>query len=154
MPVLSIFGEPVELAATLCATAPTRDPSAWLHHRHVTVRLTGRDHGLRVHTAGRGYAGRPASAEAGAWILLGDVIHSAGELARSRSLPAPDPSGFTAFTHVSEAVLEAGTVLNLGIASAKFGGDGGGIQAEYAGGPRIVFRPFTGQRWHGRWARA
>jgi hypothetical protein len=59
-----------------------------------------------------------------------------------------------AFTHVSEAVMAAGTVLNIGLASAKFGGAGGGFQAEYVAGPRVVFKPLSGKSWHGAVGRA
>lgn len=56
----------------------------------------------------------------------------------------------TAFTHTSEATLAAGCVLNIGLASAKFGGFGGGFQAEYVSGPEIQFKPLAGKHWHGK----
>lgn len=150
MPVFSLFGESVELSATPLPAARTRDETAWLNRRHLTVRLTRATQALRVHTAGKAYPGRPASSEGGAWLLIGDVIQTSGQLAGSRALPTSHPGGFTAFTHVSEALLAPGTVLNIGVASAKFGGAGGGFQAEYVEGPPIVFKPLAGRHWHGR----
>jgi hypothetical protein len=148
MPTFSLFGRSVELPATPAPVAPTRDDTAWLFRRYQTVRLLERVEALRVHTAGRAFPGRQASHEAGAWLLIGDLIQSAGQLASSRALPAADPGSFVAFTHVSEAMLEPGTLLNIGIADAKFGGSGGGFQAEYVSGPAITFRPLTGKHWH------
>jgi hypothetical protein len=55
-----------------------------------------------------------------------------------------------AFTHTNEATLPAQVVVNVGLASAKFGGWGGGFQAEYVSGPAIQFTPLLGKRWHGR----
>jgi hypothetical protein len=154
MPTFSLFGKSVELQATPEPTARTRDESAWLHRRYLTVRLIARMEALRVHTAGRAFAGREASQEAGAWILIGDVVQSSSQLASSRALPSANPRSFVAFTHVSEAVLAAGTVLNIGIASAKFGGAGGEFQAEYVTGPPMTFRPLVGKHWHGAVGRA
>jgi hypothetical protein len=54
-----------------------------------------------------------------------------------------------AFTHTSEASLVANTVLNIGLASAKFGGSGGEYQAEYVSGPTIRFTALAGKHWHG-----
>jgi hypothetical protein len=86
----------------------------------------------------------------GAWILIGDVIHTSSALASSRSLPVNNPQSMTAFTHTSEASLAAGTILNIGLASAKFGGVGGEFQAEYVSGPTIRFTPFVDKIWHGK----
>ena len=83
-------------------------------------------------------------------MLIGDVIYTASELASSRSLPAGNTRSMTAFTHTSEARLSPGTILNIGLASAKFGGGGGEFQAEYVAGPAITFLPLTGKHWHGR----
>ena len=154
MPTFSLFGKSVELAAMPAPVAWTRDRTAWLHHRYLTVRLTANTEALRVHTAGKSYPGREASNEAGAWLLIGDVIQSSSHLADSRALPTASPAGFTAFTHVSEAELRPGTILNIGLASAKFGCAGGGFQAEYVEGPPIVFKPLHGKHWHGAVGRA
>lgn len=55
----------------------------------------------------------------------------------------------TAFTSTSQANLSTNTILNIGLASAKFGGIGGGFQAEYVSGPTISFTLLTGKHWHG-----
>jgi len=43
---------------------------------------------------------------------------------------------------------------NVGLASAKFGGSGDGLQAEYVGGPPMQFTPLRDKHWHGGSARA
>ena len=154
MPTFSLFGKSVELSATPAPIARTRDETAWLNRRYLTVRISQTTEALRVHTAGKSFPGREASNEAGAWLLIGDVIQASGQLASGRALPTANPIGFTAFTHVSEAILAPGTVLNIGIASAKFGGAGGEFQAEYVEGPPIRFRPLAGKHWHGQSGRA
>jgi hypothetical protein len=151
MATFTHFGKSIELPATMVSpTAATRDRSSWMHGRYTTVRLSMPIEALRVHTAGRTFPGREASSEFGAWVLIGDVIQSSAALASSRALPATNPRSMVAFTHASEARLDLGTVLNIGIASAKFGGDGGQFQAEYISGPPIRFTPIAGKHWHGR----
>ena len=81
---------------------------------------------------------------------IGDVIQTSSQFADSRSLPVANPRSMVAFTHTSEAQLPAGCVINVGLASAKFGGQGGGFQAEHVSGPAIEFTQFTGRYWHGR----
>lgn len=155
MATFSFFGKSIDLPATLVAThAKTRDESAWQHGRYSTVQLLTPLEGLRVHTGGRAFPGRQASGESGAWILIGDVIHTSSALAGSRSLPVDDPQRPVAFTHTSEAFLGVATVLNIGLASPKFGGKGGEFQAEYVSGPPIRFVPLSGKHWHGRGGRA
>jgi len=149
------LGQTVELPAVLVGNrAETRDTNAWQACLYSTVCLTRPVVALRAHTNARAFPGRDASAQAGAWMLIGDVIHTASELASSRSLPARNPQSMTAFSHTSEAHLSSGTVLNIGLASAKFGGVGGGFQAEYVRGPPITFVPLTGKHWHSRAGRA
>jgi len=151
MPTFSFFGKSINLPAVLVsAKAATRDQSAWQAGMYTTVRLVERLLALRVHTAGRVFPGRQASGEAGAWILIGDVIQTSVGLANSRSLPTNDPRSMVAFTHTSEANIAVNTVLNIGLASAKFGGMGGEFQAEYVSGPTIQFTPLTGKHWHSR----
>lgn len=150
MSVFSFFGKSVDLPGVLVSPkAMTRDQSAWQHSMYATVRLTGRMSALRVHTAGKAFPRRQASSEEGAWILLGDVIQTSAGLANTRSLPTSNPGSMVAFTHTSEAHLAIGTVLNIGLASAKFGGAGGEFQAEYVAGPTIRFIPLAGKHWHG-----
>lgn len=122
-------------AVTVHPTAESRDKSPWLDGIYTTVKLIAAVDGLRVHTGGKGYPGRQGSHETGAWILIGDVIGTSGQIADSRSLPTSNPSSMAAFTQTSEAVLAAGTIVNIGRASALFGASGGGFQAEYVSGP-------------------
>ena len=151
MAMYSFFGKSVDLPAALGASrAKTRDPGAWLYGQYVTVRLLASIRALRVHTEHREFPGRLASGESGAWILIGDVIQTSSELASSRALPAVDPTSMVAFTHTSEAHLLPGTMLNIGLAAQKFGGAGGGFQAEHVFGPAIRFTPLTGKHWHSR----
>jgi len=151
MPTFSMFGQSLDIPAIAQhPKAITRDESAWQGHCYLTIRLTAAMEALRVHTKGKDFPGRKASPEAGAWVLIGDVIQTSSELANSRSLPTNNPHSMTAFTHVSEANLFAGCVLNIGIASAKFGGSGGGFQAEYVSGPPIQFKSLVDRHWHGR----
>ena len=155
MATFSFLGKSINLPAVrLSPHEETCDKTAWQHGEYTTVRLTGPVTALRVHTNGRSFPGRKASAEAGAWVLIGDVIHTASTIASSRSLPIRNPTRMAAFTHTSEARLAANTVINIGLASIKFGGSGGGYQAEYVSGPPIRFTPFAGKHWHGRFGNA
>ncbi|MEO8754910.1 MAG: hypothetical protein ABI624_19775 [Casimicrobiaceae bacterium] len=150
MTTFSFLGKFIDLPAVqLSSKAKTRDETAWQHGQYMTVRLIGAVSALRVHTGGRSYPRRPGSAEVGAWLLIGDVIHTSSTIASSRSLPVQNPMSMAAFTHTSEASLAASTVLNIGLASAKFGGRGGDFQAEYVSGPTICFTPLAGKHWHG-----
>jgi hypothetical protein len=119
---------------------------------YLTVQLTKPISGLRVHTEGRAFppVREFGSAQAGVWILIGDVIQTSVELAGSRSLPVNDPSSMVAFTHTSLAKVQAGSILNIGLASRLFGGSGGEYQAEFISGPPIEFVPLAGKHWHGR----
>ena len=151
MPISSIFGQSVDIPAfSVHPKAITRDKSAWQGRTYLTIRLTTTIDALRVHTKGKCFPGRKASSETGAWVLIGDVIMTSSELVNSRSLPANNPQSMTAFTHTSEAILHAGCILNIGIASAKFGGSGGGCQAEYVSGPVIQFNSLVDKHWHAR----
>ncbi|HUO79844.1 MAG TPA: hypothetical protein VMU00_06855 [Steroidobacteraceae bacterium] len=144
MPRFLVCGGTLELpAAFVLPRAPSSAPEAWTGGQWLTVRICEATPALRVHTAGRAFPGRPASHAAGAWVAIGDVIWTAAELASSRALPG-------AFTHTSDAEIAAGTVVNVGFASALFGGAGGGEQAEYVSGPAFRFRSLEGKRWHGR----
>lgn len=151
MAIFSVGGRQIDLPAVVVRpNAASSDRTAWLDGVYVTLRLTGPVAGLRVHTDGKEYPGRKASALPGAWVAIGDVIGTSSELASSRSLPAADPQAMTAFTHVAEVGLPAQCVVNVGRASAKFGGRGGGFQLEYVSGPRFTFRPLADKHWHGR----
>lgn len=150
MATFVISGKQIRLPATqIQELAHTRDRSAWMGGCYITVRLLTSISTLRVHTNGRSFRERPASGESGAWLLIGDVIKTSTDLASSRSLPVQKPDSMTAFTHTSAALIAAGTALNIGIASAKFGGLGGGFQAEFVSGPPIQFTPLAGKHWHG-----
>jgi hypothetical protein len=134
-------------------SAPSRDATAWQTGHYTTVRLFHPIRGLRVHTSGRSYPDRPPSNAEGSWILIGDVIQTSTQIAYSRSLPGKLPQSMVAFTHVSEVSLAPGTVLNIGLASAKFSGEiggGGGFQAEHVSGRSPQFRVLGGNYWHGK----
>jgi hypothetical protein len=149
MPTVSFFGKSLELPVTFVSSkANTRDKTAWHFGSYITVKLFSQISEIRVHTGNRVFPGRNASGEAGAWILIGDIIKTTSELADSRSLPTSNLASMVAFTQVSEAHLAVGTVLNVGLASAKFSGMGGEYQAEYVSGPPIRFVPIIGKRWH------
>lgn len=143
-------GRAIDLPAVPASPkSPSCDDTAWELGIYITVRLLSPVAGVRVHTDGRSYPGRAASNSAGAWVAIGDVVLTSGELASSRSLPADNPKRMAAFTHTNEALLPAQCVVNVGLASAKFGGQGGGFQAEYVSGPSIRFVPLLGKYWHG-----
>lgn len=150
-----VAGRTIELPALpLLPRSPSSDDSAWELGAYVTVRLTAPVEALRLHTDGKAFPGRPASQSSGAWVAIGDVIQTSSQIASTRALPTDDPSSATAFTHVNHAMLPVDCVLNIGIAGPKFGGYGGGFQAEYVSGPRIQFVPLKGKHWHGKAARA
>ena len=136
-------GKSVDLPAMKVHPKSESDLSKWQNGMYETVKLTASVEGLRAHTGGKNYPGRQGSKEMGAWVLIGDVIGTSSQIADSRSLPTNNPRSMTAFTKTSEAVLGAGTIVNIGLASALFGGSGGGFQAEYISGPRISFSPIT-----------
>jgi len=155
MTIFNFAGRSIELAAALVAPkAETMDCNAWAMGQFATVRLLTPTEALRVHTQGRAYPGRAASASMGGWVALGDVIQTADALASSRSLPTANPSSATAFTHVNSVVIPAGSVINIGVASDLFGGRGGGFQGEYVSGPALQFRPLTGKHWHNKYGSA
>jgi len=144
-------GTALELpAVAVWPKSQSRDPSAWMHGLYSTVRLLSPVDGIRVHTGGRAYPGRQASSEEGAWVALGDVIVSASAFASSRSLPTDNPSSLVAFTRIAEVVLAPQCLINIGLASPKFGGTGGGAQAEYVSGPPLQFTPLGSKYWHNR----
>ena len=151
MTAFAIAGRRIDLSAVpVTPRALSGDDSAWQGGDYVTVRLLAPAEALRVHTNGRAFPDREASASAGAWVAIGDVIQTSAQFANSRSLPTWHVNSTTAFTHVNTATIPAGCVVNIGIASAKFGGQGGGFQAEYVSGPLFQFTPLTGKHWHGR----
>ena len=151
MAMFTIAGKSIMLPAVeISPKATTRDQTAWQSGKYLTVRLNAPVFGIRVHTNNKAVPGRDASAASGAWVAIGDVIQTSSDLASSRSLPTTSPQSMTAFTHTSEAAIPTQCVLNIGLASAKFGGAGGEFQAEYVSGPPIQFTPFTGKYWHGR----
>jgi len=47
-------------------------------------------------------------------------------------------------------VVVVGGSSGIGLASAKFGGRGGGAQAEYVSGPPLQFAPLRDKYWHHR----
>jgi hypothetical protein len=153
MASFTILGQSVEIPAVSLSQWDTGDRSAWQQGKYLTVRVTAPCVALRAHTNARSFAGRPGSRLEGTWMAIGDVIQTSIEFANSRSLPTNDPTGMTAFTHVAEAHIDVGCVLNIGLASAKFGGSGGGFQAEYVAGPKPRFQQLS-NIWHGRAATA
>lgn len=151
MAEFAFLGKSLKLPAiAIRPRCKTSSMDAWAAGNYITVLLQQPVNGLRVHTKGRTYPDREASGEAGAWVLLGDVILSSSGLAQTRSLPTYDPGSATAFTHVSEARMAVGTYLNIGLASALFAGAGGGFQGEFVRGPAIQFKPLTGKVWMNR----
>lgn len=121
--------------------AKTGDARAWQLGQYVTLRLFEPVDGIRVHTNGRSHPGRLPSAAAGAWIALGDVIQTSGDIVRSLALPG-------LFTHVGSALLPVNCTVNVGVCAPLFGYTGGGIQAEYVCGPAIQFTQIAGKYWH------
>ena len=147
MAAFTIHDQVIHLPAMLVQPTAESDEKAWQGGIYLTIRLEKTITVLRVHTKGKSFPGRKGSDEEGRWLLIGDVIQTASEIADSRSLPTTNPRSMAAFTHTSEAVVAVGTVLNIGIASALFGGNGGGWQAQFVSGPPMVFRPFTNKHW-------
>lgn len=129
--------------------SPPSDITDWELGAYVTVRLLAPVSGIRAHTNNRSFPGRDPSKSIGAWVALGDVIQTSSELAGTRSLPTTNHTSMVAFTHSNEVTIPAQCVVNIGLASPKFGGVGGGFQAQYVSGPAFVFIPFHGKYWHG-----
>ena len=151
MSVILVGGKCIDLPVSFLPMAPS-DRSAWLHAKWVTAKVFSPIEGVRVHTNGRSFHGRPASGSSGRWVALSDetIIATSGEIASTLSLPkSPGDPQPNFFTHASRVVIPAFCVLNIGIASALFGGTGGGWQAEILGDLRPQFQPLTGKTWHG-----
>jgi hypothetical protein len=138
-----IGGNWIELPAELARRAATRDIGAWRAAQYVTVRLLEPVEGVRVHTDGKAFLRRPASAAAGAWVAIGDAIGTASQFADTRSLPGP-------FTHVGWVVLPPGCIINIGVCSPLFGHTGGEFQAEYVSGRPMEFKQAHRKSWHSR----
>src|SRR5580765_4483486 len=136
MPTFTLHGQSIELAAWLRPERKaTTQRSAWLGGTWLTV-LTGGDMmALRVHLNGceveTEWRDRVHSSEAGAWLLIGDVVLTSRQIVEQRALPAGT------FSHVSRATIRPNTLLNIGIAAPLFGFNGGGWQAEWVGQERV-----------------
>jgi hypothetical protein len=149
MATFFVAGTSIELPGIpVWPKAQSRDPDAWILKTFSTVLLHSPVEGIRVHTDGRSYPDRPGSLEEGAWFALGDVILGSGEFASSRSLPTRNPKSLVAFTRMADVLVPSQCVLNIGLASPKFGGLGGGVQAEYVSGPPLHFGALRGKYWH------
>lgn len=66
---------------------------------------------------------------------------TSSEIVSTFSLPGP-------FSHVSQAIIPATCVVNVGLCKPLFGGAGGGIQVEYVSGPSIQFDQMKDNVWH------
>lgn len=138
MAAFAVAGQVIYIPAIRAALKPTSQPSAWLNGDWITVQTTEDIQGIRVHTNGRDLpatatnAFRPASGAQGAWVAIGDVILTSGEMVDQSALPG-------AFTHVAEAVIPSGCVINIGFNGPVLAGSGGGTQAEYVSGPPFKF---------------
>jgi len=148
MQTFTLHGRSIELAAWLRPERKaTAQRSAWLCGTWLTV-LTGGDIlALRVHLKGREieteWGDRVGSSEAGAWLLIDDVVLTSRQIVEQRALPAG------MFSHVSRATIRPNTLLNIGIASPLYGFAGGGWQAEWVGQERVCFATLP-NIWHGR----
>ena len=122
---LTIPAQEVELRTT-------RDARAWAGG-YVTVELTGSVEAVRAHVgAGTGATARDLGSSAGTlgrWYAIGDVVHTRRGFASVHSLPSSRTTKLTFFR------MLPGTVLNVGRCSPLFGGEGGGVQAEWLDGP-------------------
>jgi hypothetical protein len=151
MTTFTLLGRRIDLPAMQASSrGATRDVSAWEAGEYLTIRILAPVEAIRVHTNGRTFPGREASGSIGAWVAIGDIIQTSGQFSNSRSLPTANPNSPTAFTHVNAVRIPAGCVINIGITSAKFGGQGGGFQAEYVSGAHLEMIALTGKHWHGR----
>ena len=130
--MIAIPGCDVSIPAVKVAHRESRQHDAWTRQGYVTVRLVERLAALRVHARGGAGAARHAaltgSGRRGRWYAIGDVILTREQYANAHALPGP-------FSHQDEWLLDAGSVLNVGIAGPLFGHDGGGAQPEFLDGP-------------------
>lgn len=154
MGLFFVAGQSIELPAlAVQPRAATRDRTAWRFGDYRTVRFYAPEEGIRAHTAEKAYPGRAASTVQGVWFALADYVMTSNEFADSRSLPTSNANSMTAAPYAARALVVPHCVLNIGIASAKFGGAGGGVQAEYVSGPRVQFIQLPDNRWHGHTSR-
>jgi hypothetical protein len=137
-----IAGRAIDLPAIpVDPKSQTSQRDAWLFGQYLTLRLLAPTDGVRVHTNGRALNNRQASNPEGRWVALDDVIQTASELRGNRALPG-------VFTHVGTVVFPEQCIINLGVCSPLFHGDGGGFQAEYVSGVAFRFSQLTGMIWH------
>lgn len=149
MATFTFFGKTLDLPAVRMPTnTATCDPTAWQSGHFVTVRLTNAIPALKVDPNSRHLPGPYAPPERGAWVLIGGAIHASAPLVDHRfSLPVVNPRSMLALTHTSAAHVAADTVLNVGLASARFGDSGGEFQAEYVSGPPVEFTLLPDKSW-------
>jgi hypothetical protein len=150
VPTFTVSGRLIHLPGFALPVKAGTDTSAWQSGRYLTIRLFAAMDAIRIHTDGKSFPGRPGSAAKGRWVAIGDIEQTSGELASSRSLPTRNPRSMVAFTHTGLVRIPARCVINIGLASAKFGGRGGAFQAEYVSGPRMTFVQLVAKHWHGR----
>jgi hypothetical protein len=70
----------------------------------------------------------------GDWFALGDWIQPRSRYRALYALP-------TGFRFQALAVLQPGTMANVGVCAPLFRQPGGGVQAEFLGGPLPILRP-------------
>ena len=138
MASFTFLGRTLDLPAVQAPeNVATREPTAWQSGHFVTVRLVEAIPVIRVHANGNSFPGHYSSPKQGAWVLIGDVGQTSSSLMGSQRLTARNSQSTVAMGQTSEAYVPANTILNIGLASAKFGGSGRELQAEYVGGPAM-----------------
>jgi len=102
---------------------------------HLTVELYRPVEAMRVASSQLGLVGD--------WFALGDWIETRSRYQQVHALPrhGRSPGHASGFLFQTIALLQAGTIANVGICGPLFDQVGGGLQAEFLDGPFPTFRP-------------
>lgn len=123
--MITVPGSTVEIPARAQETRPTRDAAAWMG-TFLTVELYRPIEAMRVARRRLGLVGD--------WFALGDWIQTRSRYRALHALPQD-------FLFQAVAVLQPGTIVNVGTCGPLFRLPGGGLQAEFLEGPLPILRP-------------
>lgn len=123
--MITVPGSSVEIPGKPQETRPTRYPTAWMG-MFLTVKLYRPVEAMRV--------ARKRPGLVGDWFALGDWIQTRSRYRALHALPQD-------FQFQAVAVLQPGTIVNVGMCGPLFPHPGGGLQAEFLDGPLPILRP-------------
>ena len=134
--MITIPGSTIQIPGHARGTRSTRSPTAW-KGMYLTLELYRPIEAMRVSSTQLGLMGD--------WFALGDWIQTRTRYRQLHALPGDNkkPERARGFRFQAIAVLEAGTIANVGTCGPLFGQSGGGLQAEFLEGPPPTLRPIS-----------